>query len=83
MSWWTSSGGTHPQSPGLLGRTISPSACPAWWSWNFCKDVGVCHNLGLIDSLIGQTAVGMGESLATFNTKHYALIGGLKIIRPY
>jgi predicted nucleic acid-binding protein len=29
------------------------------------------HNLGLIDALIGHTALGMGEELATFNVKHF------------
>ena len=29
------------------------------------------HNLGLLDALIGETAVGLGLSLATFNLKHY------------
>ncbi len=33
--------------------------------------------LGLLDSLIGHTAVGLNEPLATFNLKHYAPISGL------
>ena len=41
------------------------------------------HNLGLLDALIGQTAVGSGEALATFNVKHYAVISGLTTVRPY
>ncbi len=41
------------------------------------------HNLGLIDALIGQTAVGLGEPLATYNVKHYAVISGLKTVQPY
>ncbi|HEV3083601.1 MAG TPA: PIN domain-containing protein [Gemmataceae bacterium] len=41
------------------------------------------HNLGLLDALIGETAVGLGEPLATFNVKHYAVIPGLKAIQPY
>ena len=41
------------------------------------------HNLGLIDSLIGQTTVGLGETLATFNVKHYAVLVGLSTIQPY
>ena len=41
------------------------------------------HNLGLLDALIGQTAVGAGETLATFNVKHYAVIAGLTTVQPY
>ncbi len=41
------------------------------------------HNLGLLDSLIGQTAVGLGEPLATFNVKHYAVIAGLSMVQPF
>ena len=41
------------------------------------------HNLGLLDALIGHTAVGLGAPLATFNVKHYGVIAGLKTIQPY
>lgn len=41
------------------------------------------HNLGLLDTLIGHTAVGLGEILATFNVKHYAMITGLATVQPY
>jgi len=41
------------------------------------------HGLGLIDALIGATAVGCGEALATFNVKHYAVIAGLTTVQPY
>jgi predicted nucleic acid-binding protein len=41
------------------------------------------HGLGLIDALIGATAVGLGRPLATFNVKHYGVITGLQIVQPY
>jgi predicted nucleic acid-binding protein len=41
------------------------------------------HGLGLIDALIGATAVGCGETLATFNVKHFAVIAGLTTVQPY
>jgi hypothetical protein len=41
------------------------------------------HNLGLLDSLIAHTAVGLGEELATFNVKHYAVVNGLATVQPY
>ncbi len=41
------------------------------------------HNAGLIDVLIGMTAVSLGVPLYTFNEKHYQFIPGLKTIQPY
>jgi predicted nucleic acid-binding protein len=41
------------------------------------------HGVGLLDVLIGHTAVGLNEPLATFNVKHYQVIPGLKTIQPY
>lgn len=41
------------------------------------------HNLGLLDALIGHTALGLNEPLATFNVKHYGVIAGLQTIQPY
>jgi predicted nucleic acid-binding protein len=41
------------------------------------------HNLGLIDSLIAACAVGLSATLCTFNAKHYRVVPGLNIERPY
>jgi predicted nucleic acid-binding protein len=41
------------------------------------------NNLGLLDSLIAHTAVGLNEPLATFNVKHYGVIKGLRTVQPY
>lgn len=41
------------------------------------------HNAGLLDVLIGQTAVALGESLYTFNQKHYRFIPGIQTVQPY
>lgn len=41
------------------------------------------HNLGLIDALIGATALGLDATLCTFNDKHYRVVSGLKLSRPY
>jgi predicted nucleic acid-binding protein len=41
------------------------------------------HNLGLLDALIGHTAVGLSEELATFNVKHYSAVARLRTIQPY
>ena len=41
------------------------------------------HNAGLLDVLIGQTAVALGMPLYTFNQKHYHFIPGLQTVQPY
>jgi len=41
------------------------------------------HGLGLLDALIAACAVGLPGTLYTFNDKHYRVVPGLKIARPY
>ncbi len=41
------------------------------------------HNIGLLDALIGQTALALNLPLYTFNRKHYAVIPNLETIEPY
>lgn len=41
------------------------------------------HNLGLIDSLIAATTIGLGATLCTFNVKHYRSVAGLVLEQPY
>ena len=41
------------------------------------------QGLGLLDSLIGATAVGRAAELCTFNVKHYRVIPGLRTVQPY
>jgi predicted nucleic acid-binding protein len=41
------------------------------------------HNLGLIDSLIAASAVGLSARLCTFNVKHYQVVPGLMMEQPY
>jgi predicted nucleic acid-binding protein len=41
------------------------------------------HGAGLLDVLIGQTAVALAAPLYTFNQKHYRFIPGLQTVQPY
>lgn len=41
------------------------------------------HNAGLLDVLIGQTAVALDEPLHTFNQKHYRFIPGIQTVQAY
>jgi predicted nucleic acid-binding protein len=40
-------------------------------------------NIGLLDALIAETAIGVPAELATFNVKHYRILKGLKTLQPY
>lgn len=40
-------------------------------------------NIGLLDALIAETAIGIAAKLATFNVKHYRVINGLQSLQPY
>ncbi|HRQ40373.1 MAG TPA: toxin-antitoxin system, toxin component [Chloroflexota bacterium] len=41
------------------------------------------HSIGLLDALIGQTAVALALPLHTFNRKHYKAIPHLLTVEPY
>jgi predicted nucleic acid-binding protein len=41
------------------------------------------HGAGLLDVLIGQTAVALEVPLYTFNQRHYRFIPGLQTVQPY
>ena len=62
----------------------------AWPSHAACDDAlsvfaarHLSRRIGILDVLIGQTAVALGLSLHTFNEKHYAAVPGLNTVRPY
>ena len=40
-------------------------------------------NIGLLDALIAETAIGVNADLATFNVKHYRVLKGLRSLQPY
>jgi predicted nucleic acid-binding protein len=41
------------------------------------------QGIGMIDALIGETAVGLGVPIQTFNVKHFKAIPNLVIQTPY
>jgi predicted nucleic acid-binding protein len=41
------------------------------------------HDLGILDALIAETAVGLSTELATFNTKHDSVVPNVEIVQPY
>jgi hypothetical protein len=40
-------------------------------------------SIGLLDTMIATTAVGLGMPLATFNVKHYRHVPDLTTVQPY
>lgn len=67
-----------------------PSHDIVWPTPEVCHDalllflrVHLSHGIGILDTLIGQTAVAFDAPLCTFNQKHYRSIPALKTIEPY
>ncbi|MCA9946638.1 MAG: type II toxin-antitoxin system VapC family toxin [Anaerolineales bacterium] len=58
-----------------------PETCEA--ALEVFADNHLSHGVGLLDALIGQTAVTLNLPLHTFNRKHYAAIPGLVTVAPY
>jgi predicted nucleic acid-binding protein len=61
-----------------------------WPSWKACGEAlddlvafRLSHGLGIIDALVGRTAVDLGVPLHTFNERHYRIIPGLQTVQPY
>lgn len=69
----------------LLGRFSLhwPTPVDCQRAYNDYAAYHLSHGVDLLDVLIGHTAVGLNEPLATFNVKHYAVITGLQTIQPY
>ncbi|NLI76560.1 MAG: type II toxin-antitoxin system VapC family toxin [Candidatus Riflebacteria bacterium] len=40
------------------------------------------HHIGIVDVLIGETAVGLGVAIHTFNGKHLSAVARLEIVEP-
>jgi predicted nucleic acid-binding protein len=41
------------------------------------------HSLGMVDALIAATALAHDDTLYTKNVRHFQMIPGLRVIRPY
>jgi predicted nucleic acid-binding protein len=72
-----------------LQRAVDPYGV-AWPTPEHCNKAldaftiyHLSHNAGMLDVLIGQTALAMGLPLHTFNQRHYRFIEGLTTIQPY
>lgn len=59
----------------------APDACDA--ALSLYKDSHLSHGLGMLDALIGQLAVSLDIPLHTFNERHFFMIPGIRIVKPY
>lgn len=60
---------------------LSPSDCDR--ALDVFVTYHLSHNAGLLDALIGQTAIALDVPLCTFNQRHYAYIPGMRTAEPY
>ena len=60
---------------------LSPAGCDE--ALAVFAEYHLSHGAGLLDVLIGQTAVALEMPLYTFNQKHYRFIPGLQTVQPY
>jgi hypothetical protein len=73
-SWWNSF---------KVARIFWPTQADCQRALTDYSAYRLSHGIGLLDVLIGHTAVGLNEPLATFNIKHYRVITGLIAVQPY
>jgi hypothetical protein len=64
-------------------ETVWPSAETCDEALGVFTSYHLSHRIGLLDALIGQTAVALDLPLYTFNRKHYAVIPNLTTKEPY
>lgn len=60
---------------------LSPTECDK--ALEIFATYRLSHNAGLLDVLIGQTAVSLGVPLHSFNQRHYRFIPGIQTVQPY
>ncbi len=63
-------------------RLYWPNPVDCQRAFNDYSTYYLSHNIGIMDALIAETAVGIDMKLATFNEKH-RVVKNLQIIQPY
>lgn len=64
-------------------RMVWPDAACCAAAYNTYRSVHLTNAIGILDVMIGHTALAMGLPLHTFNQKHFNALTGLVTIRPY
>ncbi len=52
-------------------------------AYEIYKGYYLSNSVGIIDAIIGQTAVDRDMPLCTFNEKHYKIIENIELVKPY
>jgi predicted nucleic acid-binding protein len=66
-----------------LHRIVWPTEADCTAAYGLLRTLRLPHGIGLLDCLIAQTALGLGVSLHTFNTRHFSVVPGLTTVQPY
>ena len=64
-------------------QVIWPSAADCAKALSDFATYHLSHSLGLLDALIAACAVGQSATFWTFNVKHYIVVPGLVLAKPY
>jgi predicted nucleic acid-binding protein len=64
-------------------RIYWPTAADSDRALDTFSRLSLSHNLGILDALIGECAVGLGVPLCTFNMRHFRAVAGLTTEQPY
>jgi predicted nucleic acid-binding protein len=62
---------------------VWPTEADCAWALSNFTAYHLPQSLGLLDALIAACAVGRSATLLTFNDKHFRMIPGLVVSRPY
>ncbi len=63
-------------------QLVSPDSEVAAMAGRFVRQWRRSHGLGLVDALIGATALAIEVPVLTLNTKHFKCISGLVVMDP-
>lgn len=64
-------------------RHVWPTAEDGEEALSRFSNLYLSHGIGILDCLIGQTAISLQLPLYTFNQKHYAVLDNLETVKPY
>jgi len=81
---WLASLTEQPKIPGIVESYVLcwPAPSDNQNALSILVQARLSHNIGLEDALVAATALGLGATLCTFNTKHFSAKPGLMTEQP-
>jgi hypothetical protein len=69
----------------LLSRftVLSANEQDSFAAVDYVRQFRLSHGVGVLDCVIAATCVRIGAPIATINSKHFSIIQGLSVTRPY